>query len=88
MNRKLWTNLMVAMLVFGLLMTVSCAKKTVVADGTSIEDQARAEAEAKALAEQERIKAQMLQDQMAAEAKVAAAKDRFVNQNIHFDIQI
>ncbi len=92
MNRKLWMNLMVAMLVAGLFMTVSCAKKTVVADGTTIEDQAKAEAEAKAkaLAEQERIKAQELQDQMAKEqalkqAKIAAAKNRFVNQNIHFD---
>lgn len=94
MNRKLWINLMAAMLVAGLFMTVSCAKKTVVADGTTIEDQAKAEAEAdakaKALAEQERIKAQELKDQMANEqalneAKILAAKNRFSNQNIHFE---
>lgn len=92
MNRKLWINLMVAMLVAGLFMTVSCAKKTIVSDGTTIEDQAKleAEAKAKALAEQERIKTQELQDQMAKEqalkeAKILAARNRFGNQNIHFD---
>lgn len=92
MNRKLWINLMAAMLVAGLFMTVSCAKKTVVSDGTTIQDQATVEAEAKAnaLAEQERIKTQELQDQMAKdqalkEAKILAAKNRFSNQNIHFD---
>ncbi len=98
MNRKLWINLMAAMLVAGLFMTVSCAKKTIVSDGTTIEDQATVEAEAaakatadaKALAEQERIKAQELEDQMAREqalkdAKILAAKNRFGNQNIHFE---
>ncbi len=100
MNRKLWVNLMAAILMAGLFMTVSCAKKTVVSDGTTIEDQAtvKAEAEAeaaaaakaKALAEQERIKSQELQDQMAKEqalkeAKILAARNRFGTQNIHFD---
>ncbi|MCP4721221.1 MAG: peptidoglycan-associated lipoprotein Pal [Desulfobacteraceae bacterium] len=92
MNKKLWINLMVAMLVAGLFMTVSCAKKTIVSEPTTIEDQATVEAEAKAeaLAEQERIKAAELQDQMAKEqalkeAKLLAAKNRFSNQNIHFD---
>jgi peptidoglycan-associated lipoprotein len=90
MNRKLWINLMAAMLVAGLFMTVSCAKKTIVSDGTTIEDQATVEAAAKASAEQERIKAQELQDQMAKEkalqeSKMLAAKNRFSNQNIHFE---
>ncbi len=94
MNKKLWINLMVAMLVAGLFMTVSCAKKTIVSEPTTIEDQATAVAEAKAkaeaLAEQERIKAAELQDQMVKEqalkeAKLLAAKNRFSNQNIHFD---
>ena len=92
MNKKLWINLMVAIMVAGLFMTVSCAKKTIVAEPTTIEDQAKVEADAKAQAqaEQERIKAQELQDQMAKdqalkEAKILAAKNRFSNQNIHFD---
>jgi len=92
MRRKMWINFMVVMAVAGLLMTVSCAKKTIVSDSTTIEDQAKAEAEAKARAqaEQERIKEQELQDKIAKEqalkeSKIAAAKNRFVNQNIHFD---
>ncbi|RLB91281.1 MAG: peptidoglycan-associated lipoprotein Pal [Deltaproteobacteria bacterium] len=92
MNRKLWINLMAAMLVAGLFMTVSCAKKTIVSDGTTIEDQAKmeAEAQAKALAEQERIKTQEIEDQMAREqalkeAKILAAQNRFTHQNIHFE---
>jgi peptidoglycan-associated lipoprotein len=94
MNRKLWINFMAAILVAGLFMTVSCAKKTIVSDGTTIQDQATVEAQAKAkadaLAEQERIKSQELQDQMAKEqalkeAKMLAAKNRFSNQNIHFE---
>ncbi|MCP4722906.1 MAG: peptidoglycan-associated lipoprotein, partial [Desulfobacteraceae bacterium] len=35
MNKKLWINLMVAMLVAGLFMTVSCAKKTIVSEPTT-----------------------------------------------------
>ncbi|MCG8633582.1 MAG: peptidoglycan-associated lipoprotein Pal [Desulfobacterales bacterium] len=89
MKRNLWMNLMMAVLVMGLFMTVSCAQKTVVSDATTVEDQAKAEAEAaeKARLEAERIKQQELEEQMAREkaAKIAAAKNRFVNQNIHFD---
>lgn len=86
MNKKIWMNLMVAMLMAGLFMTVSCAKKTVVSDGTTIEDQEKA----KALAEQERIKAQELLDEMAKEkvikeSKIITARTRFMNENIPFD---
>ncbi len=85
MERKLWMNLMVAMLVAGLFLTVSCAQKTVVSEPTTIEDKAKADAAAKAKAaaqaEQDRIRAQQLE----AQAKIAAAKSRFVNQNIHFE---
>ncbi len=87
MKRNLWMNLMVAVLVAGLFMTVSCAQKTVVSDATTVEDQAKAEAAEKARIEAEQIKQQDLEAQMAQEkaAKIAAAKNRFVNQNIHFD---
>jgi peptidoglycan-associated lipoprotein len=82
MKRNLWMNLMMAVLVAGLFMTVSCAQKTVVSDSSTIEDQ-----EAAKRAEAERIKAQELEEKMAQEraAKIAAAKSRFVNQNIHFE---
>ena len=84
MNKKTWMNLMVIVLMLGLFMTVSCAKKTIVSDGTTIEDQEKAKA--KALAEQERIKSQELRDQMAQEkeSKIVTAQTRFMNENILF----
>ncbi len=95
MNRKLWINVVMAMLVAGLFLTVSCAKKTVVSDATTIEDQATmteaetaAEAEARKKAEAERIRQQELEDQASEaaleEARQQAAKTRFLHQNIHF----
>ncbi|HCY84350.1 MAG TPA: peptidoglycan-associated lipoprotein Pal [Desulfobacteraceae bacterium] len=89
MKRNLWMNLLMAVLVAGLFMTVSCAQKKVVSESTTIEDQAAAEAAAaeKAAAEAERIKQQEIEEKMAREkaAKIAAAKNRFENQNIHFE---
>ncbi|HKK98655.1 MAG TPA: peptidoglycan-associated lipoprotein Pal [Desulfotignum sp.] len=96
MNKKLWINVVMAMLVAGLFLTVSCAKKTVVSDATTIEDQAAmteaeaaAEAEARKKAEAERIRQQELEAQQASEAALEqarqqAAKTRFLHQNIHF----
>lgn len=85
MNKRVWMNLVMAILVAGLFLTVSCAQKTVVSEPTTIEDQ-----EAAKKAEAERIRQQELQEQMAKEkalqeAKIAAAKQRFLNQNIHFE---
>ncbi len=96
MNKNLWLNLMMVILVAGLFMTVSCAKKTVAPETATVEDQsgadsdAKAKADADARAEAERIKAQQLKEQMEKEqamkqAKIAAAKNRFLNQNIHFE---
>ncbi|MCP3943351.1 MAG: peptidoglycan-associated lipoprotein Pal [Desulfobacteraceae bacterium] len=88
MKKKMWINFMAVMLVAGLFMTVSCAKKTIVSEHATIEDQA--DVNTKNLAEQERIKAQEQHDQMIKEqalkdAKSVAAKNRFANQNVHFD---
>ena len=94
MKNKVWINLVMAILVAGLFLTVSCAKKTVVTDATTIEDQAKtkleADAKAAADAEAERIAQQNLEDKMAnekaqKEAQITAAKNRFVNQDIHFE---
>ena len=87
MKRNLWMNLVMAVLVAGLFMTISCAKKTVVTEPTTIEDKAAANADAKAKAEAERIKQREIEEQMMREkmAKAKAAKQRFVNQNIHFE---
>jgi peptidoglycan-associated lipoprotein len=39
MKNRVWIHLVMAVLVAGLFLTVSCAKKTVVSDATTIEDQ-------------------------------------------------
>lgn len=86
MKKRMWIHLVMAILVAGLFFTVSCAKKTVVSDATTIEDKAKTEADAKAKAEADakaeaaRIAQQNLEDQ-----KVMAAKKRFENQDIHFE---
>ena len=92
MNKRMWINLAMAVLVAGLFLTVSCAKKTVVSDATTIEDQEKiqAEAKAKAKAEEERIAQQNLEDQMVKEkalkeAKMQTARREFENQDIHFE---
>lgn len=91
-NRK-WINLVMVILVAGLFFTVSCAKKTVISDATTIEDQAKMEADnamADAQADAERIAQQELKDRLAnekalQESKIMAAKKRFENQDIHFE---
>lgn len=92
MNKRVWINLVMAVLVAGLFLTVSCAKKTVVSDATTTEDQekSQAKAKAKAEAEAERIAQQSIEDQMAKEkelkeAKMQAAKREFEDQDIHFE---
>jgi len=94
MNKRVWINLVMAVFVAGLFLTVSCAKKTVVSDATTIEGQEKSQAEAKARAEAEaeaeRIAQQNIEDQMAKEkalkeAKIQAAKREFEDQDIHFE---
>jgi peptidoglycan-associated lipoprotein len=92
MKNRVWMNLVMAVLVAGLFLTVSCAKKTVVTDASTIEDQGksamdRGQSAEDAAAEAARIKAQALAEQMAKEkaAREMAAKERFENQDIHFE---
>lgn len=96
MNRKLGFHVLMAIMVAGLFLTASCAKKTVVSDATSIEDQTQTAAQAAEAAaaakkaEAERIRQQELQEEMAKkqsleQAREAAAKTRFLHQNIHFE---
>ena len=98
MKNRVWINLVMAILVAGLFLTVSCAKKTIVSDATTIEDQEKAKLEADAIAkaaadakaEAERIAQQNLEDQMAQEkaqkaAQILAAKKRFQYEDIYFE---
>ena len=48
MNKKVWINLVMAILVAGLFLTVSCAKKTIVTKATTIEDQGKTQTQTEA----------------------------------------
>jgi peptidoglycan-associated lipoprotein len=92
MNKRLWINLMTAIVVAGLFLTVSCAKKNVQPAQTTIQDNSQLEAEAKArqAAEAERIRAQELKEKQAKEqamkeARLAQAKSKFLNENVPFN---
>jgi peptidoglycan-associated lipoprotein len=89
MNRKLGFYLLMAVLAAGLFLTASCAKKTVVSDATTIEDQtktaAEEAAEAARKAEQERIRQQELQEEAARKEAEVQARTRFLNHHIHFE---
>ncbi len=96
MKSRKWMNLVMVALVAGLFLTVSCAKKTVVSDETTIEDQAQAAKEAEAAEkarkeaemEAERIKQQKIDEEMAKkkamEAAMEQAKKDFVDKDILF----
>lgn len=92
MKNRACMNVVMAILVAGLFLVVSCAKKPVVVDPGPIQSQSSVEAdEARLKAEQmeaDRINAERLKDQMAKDkalAMVQAAKDRFVNQDVLFE---
>ncbi|MFH2093514.1 MAG: OmpA family protein [Pseudomonadota bacterium] len=92
MKSRVWMNIVMAVLVSGLFLTVSCAKKTVVSDATTIEDQtksdAKVKAEAEAKAEADRLMQQKIDEQMAKEqamkTAIAKAKADFLNQDVLF----
>ncbi|WP_457553566.1 peptidoglycan-associated lipoprotein Pal [Desulfobacula sp.] len=98
MKKRVWMNLVMAVLVAGLFFTAACAKKTIVTDATTIEDQEKAkiaaDAQAKAAEdakiEAARIAQQNLEDQMAKDkaaqaAKILASKKLFENQDVYFE---
>ena len=91
MKNSVWMKLMMAVLVAGLMFTVSCAKKTVVSEPTKIESKEQVETKVEqAQSDADMIKQQKIDEQRAAEmammeAKAMAAKNRFENQDIHFE---
>ncbi len=92
MQKKLFLNMVMAVLLAGLFFTVSCAQKAVVpssetTNGTAIQSTQNKGPSAEELAKQKaareaRIKEQELKE--AAARKKAAARGRFVSQDIHF----
>ena len=84
MKRKIWLNVLMSVLVAGLFLTVSCAKKAVVSDaGTVKQASATEDPNAKAKAEAERLAAEKAAKEKAA--KIAAARKAFENEDVHFD---
>ncbi len=61
-----------------LLLTVSCGKKPVTAEVTSVEEQTSD-------AEQDRIREMELEEQRIREQAAAKEKNRFLNENVQFD---
>lgn len=98
MKKRLLMNLTAALMVSGLVFTVSCAKKTVVSEpptGVTVDqsaEEAAAAARAEELAkkramEEAQLKADALKEAQLTEAeaaKKAAAERRFQSQDIHF----
>jgi len=87
MRKKLWIILALLFVIPGLLFTVSCAKKTV-KDETALQQQAEEEARIKAReAEQTERQRRMEEERLQEEArrKIMAAKNRFLNEDIHFE---
>ena len=86
MRNRFWVVLALLLVIPGLMLTTSCAKKQVQSgpevappapEGAAMSEEA---ARAQALEEQ-RLREERLREQRAA----AAAKERFENQDIHFD---
>jgi peptidoglycan-associated lipoprotein len=92
MKRNMWMNLVMAILVSVLFLTVSCSKKTVVTDEASIQNQqdleADRQAQAQAQMEKDRLSQMTIDEQRAKEQAMkeamARAKDDFINQDILF----
>lgn len=92
MKKGMWMYLSMSIIVAGLLFTISCGKKTVLSDGTQIQDQAaieaerkaREEAEAKRIAEQ-KLQAQLEAEKAAKEAKIRELWERFENLDVYFE---
>jgi len=85
MKNRRWINLAMVVFVAGLFFTVSCAKKTIVTEPTTIQSQEQMEKSAKAGSDSMAQNDQMMKEKEILEAKLAAAKKRFVNQDIHFE---
>ncbi len=96
MKNNLWKTLMTAqmtaLVIAGLITSVSCTKKTIITqqpetiEGTSGTGMSQSQAKQE---EQERIKSQNLQDELAKENKLRqiqrTTRENFINQHILFD---
>lgn len=85
MKNRMWINLVMAVLVAGLFLMVSCAKTTVVSDPQPIQDQTQGQAGGDSGIQSDQLSDQAASEKALAQAKAMAAKQRFENQDIHFE---
>ncbi len=83
MKNRMWINVVMAILVAGLFFTVSCAKKTVVSGEPTIEDQTGGAAGGMSGAAGSG--GDGVSEADIQQAKMMAAKKRFINQDVHFE---
>jgi len=91
MRKKLWIMLALLFVIPGLLFTISCAKKTVKHETTlqqQAEEMARIkarEAEQTKMQQRMEVRLQKVRLQEEARREMMAAKNRFLNEDIHFE---
>ncbi|MCJ7614983.1 MAG: peptidoglycan-associated lipoprotein Pal [Desulfobacterales bacterium] len=93
MKKKLWICVALLLVIPGLLMVTSCAKKAVI-DTTQADEAAKLAAEKakqeeiarqRAIDEKRRIEDEKLRTEEAARREIIAARNLFMNENIYFD---
>ena len=89
MQRKVWINLFLFLVIPGLLFTVSCAKKAVKPDVSLTQKAAEAEAArlaAQKAKEDEIAKQRAIKEERLAEENARiVAKEKFLSEDIHFE---
>ena len=92
MRKRLWIGLLLLLVIPGLMLTASCAKKEVVSEPevtTAVDEDAEAKRLAEEAARARALEEQRLRDEMArkeaAEMAARAARDKFQNEDIHFE---
>lgn len=90
MKKTIGTTLMAALVILGLLMTVSCAKKSITSHENAMENNGDNAKNAQDLAsiEEERIKSQAFQEQLREKELKKnrnTARQQFLNQHIYFE---
>jgi len=84
MRKKLWISLVLLLVIPGLLCIASCAKKAVISEPAEVVSAEEAAAEAAERAKQEELARQRAIEEQAMREKMAA-RNMFINENIHFD---
>ncbi len=92
MRKRLWIGLLLLLVIPGLMLTASCAKKEVVSEPevtTAVDEDAEAKRLAEEAARARALEEQRLRDEMArkeaAEMAARAVRDKFQNEDIHFE---